>query len=232
MCDACIEWDGKTWHKKPGGSYYQTRLLLHREVWAAAKGPIPPNHHIHHIDGDIHNNRIENLQLLSSSEHNRIHCREKLAPHQARATAGSILATARNRALRVATRELRCCVCGGSYRSGARRPSAYCSERCIDQARNIKFSGENRMCQQCGGPFVAIKRAQRYCGRSCNQQAAAARSGTLERRGVVCGHCGGSFVSLRTNARFCSRKCAVDFHGKNRIRRSLKSANPRIRSPD
>lgn len=47
--------------------------LLHRVVWEAERGPIPPGHHIHHVDGDRANNRIENLELLTHAEHSRLH---------------------------------------------------------------------------------------------------------------------------------------------------------------
>lgn len=32
-----------------------------------------PNEHIHHLNGDKKDNRIENLQMVSQGEHNRIH---------------------------------------------------------------------------------------------------------------------------------------------------------------
>lgn len=38
---------------------------------------IPENYHIHHIDENINNNSIENLVLISSSEHGKLHSVEK-----------------------------------------------------------------------------------------------------------------------------------------------------------
>ena len=43
----------------------------HREVWGAANGPIPYGYHIDHINGDIHDNRLENLRLCSLKENVR-----------------------------------------------------------------------------------------------------------------------------------------------------------------
>ena len=47
--------------------------LEHRLVWEAIHGPIPEAHSIHHLNGDRLDNRIENLELLSASEHGKLH---------------------------------------------------------------------------------------------------------------------------------------------------------------
>lgn len=46
---------------------------LHRLIYEDHYGPIPKGMQIHHIDGDTTNNDISNLQLVSISEHNKIH---------------------------------------------------------------------------------------------------------------------------------------------------------------
>jgi hypothetical protein len=45
------------------------RDLIHRAVWEFYNGKIPPSHDIHHKDHDKGNNRIENLELFTKSEH-------------------------------------------------------------------------------------------------------------------------------------------------------------------
>ena len=47
----------------------QTQRSLHRYVWEFHNGPIPPGHHVHHIDGDRTNNQIENLEILRKNIH-------------------------------------------------------------------------------------------------------------------------------------------------------------------
>lgn len=46
---------------------------LHRLIYEDHYGPIPKGMQIHHIDGDTTNNSISNLQMVSISEHNKIH---------------------------------------------------------------------------------------------------------------------------------------------------------------
>lgn len=46
----------------------------HRAVWEQANGrPIPGGFHIHHINHDRSDNRLENLSLVLGTEHNRWH---------------------------------------------------------------------------------------------------------------------------------------------------------------
>jgi hypothetical protein len=39
--------------------------------------PIQPGEHVHHIDGDKHNNNPDNLIVLTASEHQRLHAMER-----------------------------------------------------------------------------------------------------------------------------------------------------------
>ena len=44
-----------------------------RVVWQEANGPIPPGHHIHHINHDRLDDRLENLQIITASDHGHQH---------------------------------------------------------------------------------------------------------------------------------------------------------------
>lgn len=47
--------------------------LLHRCVVEDYYGRIPPNHNIHHINGNKEDNRIENLIVLPVHQHRELH---------------------------------------------------------------------------------------------------------------------------------------------------------------
>lgn len=47
--------------------------LSHRKVWIRANGPIPEGYHVHHINHDKFDNRLENLELIHRREHPKLH---------------------------------------------------------------------------------------------------------------------------------------------------------------
>lgn len=53
---------------------YKGKMRMeHSVVWEKHNGKIPKGFQIHHIDSDKTNNDIKNLQLLTPSEHKRMH---------------------------------------------------------------------------------------------------------------------------------------------------------------
>ena len=65
-----VEWNGKRWYPYEG--YWKNRAgkLLHREVYMAANGYIPPSVDIHHIDGD--RNILTSVSIALEAEGYRI----------------------------------------------------------------------------------------------------------------------------------------------------------------
>lgn len=47
--------------------------MEHDIVWEEHNGPIPEGYEVHHRDENKRHNKIENLELLTSLEHKRIH---------------------------------------------------------------------------------------------------------------------------------------------------------------
>lgn len=70
------------------GRYYTNKWSdkrrLHQRVWEDAHGPIPEGYHVHHINEDKADNRLENLECLSPSEHMAKHPCTRPWPKQAR----------------------------------------------------------------------------------------------------------------------------------------------------
>ena len=72
-----MEYDGYRIMKK--GKYHALMLgigeyvYMHRYVWEQANGSIPAKMLVHHIDGDEFNNALSNLELMSYTDHKRLH---------------------------------------------------------------------------------------------------------------------------------------------------------------
>ena len=67
-----VIFQGVKYTRRKNGYYASTngkRKFLHRVVWALHNGPIPPEFDVHHLDMDKSNNHIDNLELISKSEH-------------------------------------------------------------------------------------------------------------------------------------------------------------------
>lgn len=65
----------------PGFRYRGRYAYEHTVVWWKNHGVVPSKgHQIHHLNGNHRDNRIENLQLLTSAEHARIHAAKKRKP--------------------------------------------------------------------------------------------------------------------------------------------------------
>ena len=49
-------------------------ILKHRLVMSESLGrPLRDNEHVHHIDGDVTNNDLSNLELISNGDHTKLH---------------------------------------------------------------------------------------------------------------------------------------------------------------
>lgn len=79
-------YDNKKFTLKNTGYYALTtddRILMHRYVYQKEKGLIPNDFDIHHLNNDKSDNRIENLECLSKSDHTRLY-----SPHNNQYTKG------------------------------------------------------------------------------------------------------------------------------------------------
>jgi hypothetical protein len=76
-----IIYDGMKWSLSSGYfrgySRKNNKVLLHRYIWKKYNGPIPKGMWVHHKDENKLNNDINNLQLISPSEHCSLHRKNK-----------------------------------------------------------------------------------------------------------------------------------------------------------
>jgi hypothetical protein len=64
--------NGKEYRLYKDENYFSRgRKRLHTEVWKFYKGDIPKGYHVHHVDGNSHNNDISNLNIVLASLHMR-----------------------------------------------------------------------------------------------------------------------------------------------------------------
>lgn len=158
MCDACVEWGGFRWHRY-GERYYERTdksvtpkrtLNLHRVVWEHAHGPIPAGHHVHHVNGDRFDNRLDNLECLPHGAHSSHHIRNR--PHPMLG------------AVRRADKPHVCPTCGATFLRVVSRPGSLCKP-CRTRAAEARRPKPERECLCCGVRFRS--RAGNFCSQRC-----------------------------------------------------------------
>ena len=79
--------NGMVFYKVKARGHYHHKLAMQRAVWKYFYGEIPDDdvYHIHHIDGNTDNNNIENLALITRSEHGKIHAPQFVEANHKRA---------------------------------------------------------------------------------------------------------------------------------------------------
>ena len=88
MENKVVVFNGETYVRNPKSRYYfkhttrncerKNAKQLHRAVWEYYNGTIPEGYHIHHIDGNIDNNDISNLECVQAWEHLSCHAKKIL----------------------------------------------------------------------------------------------------------------------------------------------------------
>lgn len=167
-----------------------TSTRLHRAVWESVNGKIPDGYHIHHIDHDKNNNEIENLQLVTSEMHRRIHA-DELTEEQRENKRQNLNNNARPKASEwhgskegitwhkihyAETKEklhekriFKCAFCGKEYTSEVTGQNRFCSNKCRSAARRQSgVDNEIRKCVCCGKNFITNRYSKgKTCSRLC-----------------------------------------------------------------
>lgn len=196
-----VEWGGRKWRRYPKSRHRHLRcyftchptwkgpkLSLHREIWRAAHGDIPPGCDIHHVDENPLNNDISNLECVTVKGHRHRHREtyrksERLHKHLQRIRPLAHAGLAEWNASEEGQKKLR--------ENG---------RRVMESRPSVDF-----VCGHCGRAFKSTQTRAQFCSSRCRQREHPWQS----KRKVVCGHCGEDFLAKKPKARFCSKTCSA-----------------------
>lgn len=188
-----IEYDGLIFIRDDKTGYYlnsKTHKRLHRYVWEKHKGKIPKGYDIHHIDHDKSNNDISNLQMLTKSDHLKLHGKEQTdeqrenkrrnlavnARPKANEWHGSEKGTEWHKEHYEAMKEklherkvFECLNCGNEFQATRK---GFCCNSCKSAyRRKTGADNEIRICVYCGKEYVANKYSKiTHCSRTCSMK--------------------------------------------------------------
>lgn len=183
---ACV--DGYSFRRDKKTGYYLSskiingrRMRLHVYIWEKEKGKVPKGLSIHHIDGNKNNNDISNFEIMSNSDHSRLHGAnlsdeerkiraERLKQNgvpAARAWHGTekgyqwhsehAKETMRNRK----PIKYICTHCGEGFESKhiySSSSNTFCSNKCKSAfRRNSGVDNVIKICEECGNEYTASK---------------------------------------------------------------------------
>lgn len=120
---------------------------LHRDAWKTAFGPIPDGCHIHHRDGNVFNNRLENLECVPASDHLSESWAKRVMPED-----GWFSATARHKA--------------AEWHSSP-EGRLWHKRHAERSASWTKWKREEKPCEQCGVLYMALVRKSGNSGKYC-----------------------------------------------------------------
>ena len=187
--------DGYKFKKDKDTGYYLSgsikgkRYRLHRYVYEKHYGEIPKGYEIHHKDQNKDNNEIDNLELLTSTEHKKKHghdisdemreffrqnLNEKARPkaiewhksEEGREWHRQQYKISLGKVKHIAkTRILECLNCGKEYETTTFGTTKFCSNNCKSAYRRKQgIDNTEHICSPCGDKFIANKYSKRkYC---------------------------------------------------------------------
>ena len=205
--------------------HYKSYGLIHRDVWSYYNGDILANYHIHHIDHNPSNNDISNLQLVTSSEHKRIHWQGTAPKQYICENCGKTFMT-KSTSARFCSRTCREIWQWKSGEKGSLYECPICKKKfvpctpdqvcCSQSCAGKLYWSENRppavykTCPVCGKSFAVPRdhKEQQCCSYSCsaNLRWQGKKSPQFEK---TCPVCHKSFSTKKESQTCCSKSCAA-----------------------
>lgn len=185
------------------GKNIGTERLLHRRIWFENNGKIPSNHHIHHINGDWRDNRIENLECINRIDHQRNHMIERFKDTEFKEKNRLQLEVAQEQAKEWHRSE---------------QGIAWHSKNAKECFKKRLFKKYN--CATCKKDFYSKNFGKIFCcSLSCTTKYANLKNKTLYES--LCRHCGTKFkhnnLIGRIKNKGCTRKCSWAIARKNSV---------------
>ena len=198
-----IVFDGLVFIRDDKTGYYlnsKTHKRLHRYVWEKHNGKIPEGYDIHHIDGNKSNNDISNLQIMTKSEHIKLHWKNEVFRNSHNELE---LTEERKEQLRIRMQSIvrpKADIWHGSKCGIEWHKKHY--EEMKDQLHEKK----EFVCKNCGKPFMSVRYG--FCCNAC--KSAYRRKMGYDNETRNCVYCGKEFtVNKYSKATHCSKKCTM-----------------------
>ena len=177
---------------KKTGYYLSTKAIggkrkrLHRFIWEYYNSEIPAGYDIHHKNHNKEDNEIENLELILSKDHQKLHGKE-LTDEQRRKKAENVVCKANPQA-----REW--------HRSEKGREW---HKQHYESMKSELHTVKEYTCQQCGKTYKAVENGQnRFCCNNC--KAAYRRQAGIDNVERECEICGQKFITNKySKAKYC-----------------------------
>jgi hypothetical protein len=192
-----IIYNGHVYYKHTKQPYYYCSdyegmysKSLHRQMWFDKNGEIPAGYHIHHINGDSSDNRIENLEAINGSDHLKEHMANRVTNNpqwfKTLADIGRPLTKvwhASNEGIEWHKKHaaannfgkfdfglVSCKVCGSEFTKKTMRANM-CSNKCRAKDRRLsKKDHIDRVCKCCSNDFKSCKyTGSEFCSRKCSR---------------------------------------------------------------
>lgn len=161
------------------------RYRLHRYIWEYYNGEIPKGYHVHHKDHNKNNNELDNLELLTESEHRKRHA-EEMSEELKQKYKDNLDNKARPKAIEwhkskegrewhkkqydisLGNREKQkymCEYCNNEYEALNNGTNRFCSKKCASAyRRSIGVDDIDKICLKCNKIFKANKYSKiKYC---------------------------------------------------------------------
>lgn len=168
-----------------------SRKRMHVYVWEYYNGLVPEGYHIHHIDGDKSNNTIENLQLLSATEHEKLHG-EMLTDEQIECARKNMMKAS------VASKEWHKSQSGHEWH-----------KKQYEKTKDKLYQKKEFTCFVCGKKFESSQIKSKFCGNNC--KAKYRRMKGVDNITAQCIICGKNFIKNKySKSKTCSRKCSSE----------------------